>query len=87
MRRLLIILCTLGLSTPIQAQKYDWAFSAGNSKSDKCITMRTDSLGFIYAAGYFGNNIDLGTNQLNLLYTNNATSKEVWLAKFDSTIF
>lgn len=67
------------------SQRYEWAQSAGNNKSDKCITMRTDSLGFIYAAGYFGNNIDLGTNQLNLQYTNNNSSKEVWLAKFDST--
>ena len=87
MIRILLTLTIISSAFSLQAQKYEWAFSAGNNKSDKCITMRTDALGYVYAAGYFGNNIDLGINQLNLQFTNNNSSKEVWLAKFDSTGF
>lgn len=69
----------------VSAQNYIWAQSAGNIKSDKCICVRTDSLGFIYAAGYFSHDIDLGTNAVNVQAIGLPTSKEVWLAKFDST--
>ncbi len=85
MTKILLSILLLSLSVHSYSQKYEWAQSAGNSRSDKCIAIRTDALGYIYAAGYFGDNIDLGINQLNLQYTNNSSSKEVWLAKFDST--
>ena len=67
------------------AQEYVWAQSAGSARSDKCIALRTDSYGYIYAAGYFGDSLTLGTNQLGLANVANASSKEVWLAKYDST--
>ncbi|MEZ5045705.1 MAG: gliding motility-associated C-terminal domain-containing protein [Chitinophagaceae bacterium] len=67
------------------AQRWDWAQSLGNTKSDKIISVKTDSAGFIYISGYFSNSINIGTNALLLNNTANATSKELFLAKLDST--
>lgn len=73
------------LNTATFAQNWTWSQSFGNVKSDKATTIKTDSLGYIYVAGYFSTSITLGTNAYLLNYTANAQSKEIFLAKFDST--
>ncbi len=82
-----ILLLTIISFRSAQAQNYIWSLSSGSTKSDKCITVRADSLGFIYAAGYFSYDINLGTNAVNVQAIGLPSSKEVWLAKFDSTGF
>ncbi len=70
-----------------QAQNFVWAQRYGNVKSDKATTVRADKLGNVYICGYFSTSITLGTNALPLNYQYNQFSKEVILAKFDSTGF
>lgn len=79
-----ILFVAFSMSTNLQAQDYVWAQSTGNIKSDKCTSVRTDSAGYIYMAGYFSDSLTLGTNNLGLPNVANDFSKEVWLAKFDS---
>ncbi len=68
-----------------QSQSWVWAQKLGNVKSDKITSIKTDSAGYIYIAGYFSTSITLGTNALLLNYTANTQSKEIFLAKLDST--
>ncbi|MBL7753945.1 MAG: gliding motility-associated C-terminal domain-containing protein [Chitinophagaceae bacterium] len=70
-----------------QSQNWVWAQRMGNTKSDKITCIKTDSLGYVYIAGYFSNNITLGTNNLPLNYTANASSKEAFVARLDSAGF
>ncbi len=71
----------------MQAQNYNWAQRIGNKKSDKATCIKTDSAGYIYVAGYFSDSSLMGTNNVVLKYTHNASSKEAFIAKFDSTGF
>jgi gliding motility-associated-like protein len=68
----------------LKAQSWNWALKLGDIKSDKATTIKTDDSGYIYVAGYFSNQLQIGTNLLQLNYVNNATSKEIYIAKFDS---
>lgn len=68
----------------MHAQGWEWAQKIGNAKSDKITSIKTDSAGYIYIAGYFSTSITIGTNNLLLNYTANAQSKEIFLAKLDS---
>ncbi|MBP6624064.1 MAG: gliding motility-associated C-terminal domain-containing protein [Chitinophagaceae bacterium] len=87
-RKLLFIFLSIVLVIKVgHAQNYVWAQGFGNTKSDKAITVRTDSAGYIYTSGYFSDTITLGTNALLLGFTANATSKEAFLAKYDSLGF
>jgi gliding motility-associated-like protein len=72
-------------STSIMAQRVDWAGGWGNTKSDKATTVKTDDSGYIYVCGYFSNKITLGTNNILVNYVGSSSSKEVYIAKFDST--
>jgi hypothetical protein len=49
--------------------------------------IKTDTAGYIYVAGYFSDQLDLGTNNLHLNNTANPYSKEIFIAKYDSTGF
>lgn len=69
------------------AQKWEWAQRIGNIKSDKATVIKTDTAGYIYVAGYFSDQLDLGTNNLHLNNTANPYSKEIFIAKYDSTGF
>ncbi|MFN0204135.1 MAG: gliding motility-associated C-terminal domain-containing protein [Bacteroidia bacterium] len=73
------------LSSTATAQNWIWSQSFGNIKSDKATAIRTDSLGYIFVAGYFSTSVSLGNNGYQLNFTSNQQSKEVFLAKFDST--
>jgi gliding motility-associated-like protein len=66
------------------AQSWQWALKLGDIKSDKATSIKTDDSGYVYVAGYFSNQLSLGTNARILNYTNNAVSKEIYIAKFDS---
>lgn len=77
----------LGFSFNSNAQDWVWAQRLGNSKSDKIISIKTDSSGYIYISGYFSNTTTIGTNAIQLTYTANASSKEAFIAKLDSTGF
>jgi gliding motility-associated-like protein len=66
------------------AQSWQWAQRVGANKSDKVTCVKTDSAGFLYTAGYFSNIITLGTNNLQLNYTSNTNSKEIFIAKYDN---
>ncbi len=68
-----------------KAQNVIWANGFGNIKSDKGTTVKTDYQGYIYVTGYFSTILALGSNAMMLNPVGNATSKEVFLAKFDST--
>ncbi|HNF70784.1 MAG TPA: gliding motility-associated C-terminal domain-containing protein [Chitinophagaceae bacterium] len=87
MKRILFLtLCCLFLShTMLFSQKWEWAQKLGNTKSDKITCVKTDSAGYIWISGYFSTSINIGTNALLLNYTANAQSKEIFLAKLDST--
>jgi gliding motility-associated-like protein len=67
------------------AQRFDGAAGWGNTKSDKATTVKTDDSGYIYVCGYFSKTITLGTNAVVVNYVGSQTSKEVFVAKFDST--
>lgn len=85
MRRLLLVVCLLTIQHVLFAQSWQWAQKLGNLKSDKITSIKTDGQGYIYIAGYFSNSTPIGTNNLMLNFTNNATSKETFIAKLDST--
>ena len=84
---ILVTLFSFFFCTNAIAQNYVWAQKIGNTKSDKITSIKTDSAGYIYIAGYFSNKITLGTNNLALNFTANANSKEIFLAKLDSLGF
>lgn len=67
------------------AQNWVWAQRLGNTKSDKVTCIKTDGQGYIYIAGYFSTGTTIGTNAKPLTVTANATSKEAFIAKLDST--
>ncbi|MFZ4753667.1 MAG: hypothetical protein ACOYLG_10020 [Chitinophagaceae bacterium] len=71
----------------MQAQNWVWAQRMGNTKSDKIISIKTDSLGYVFISGYFSNTTTIGTNAVPLNYTANTNSKEAFIAKLDSTGF
>ncbi len=83
----LLILILLATHFSALSQNWVWAQRMGNTRSDKATCIKTDDSGFIYVSGYFSNQITLGTNAVNLNYTANTQSKEIFLAKFDSTGF
>ena len=58
---ILFILVIIGMSNLTQAQNTEWVVSLGGSNSDKGISIGTDSLGFIYASGYFNTSATFGT--------------------------
>lgn len=80
------VLC-MGLCHEMFAQNWVWAQRLGNTRSDKVTCIKTDGLGYIYISGYFSNTTTIGTNAVPLNYTANTNSKEIFLAKFDSTGF
>jgi gliding motility-associated-like protein len=84
MRYFLNIFCLLCLGFSAFGQNYNWAIRFGNTKSDKATAVKTDAFGNVYVAGYFSNTVTLGTNNIVLNFTANASSKEVFIAKFDS---
>ncbi len=73
------------LSQKTHAQAWKLALKLGNIKSDKATSVKTDDSGYVYVAGYFSNQINIGTNNLLLNFTSNAVSKEIYVAKLDST--
>jgi gliding motility-associated-like protein len=79
----IIIICISCVQS--NAQGWIWAQKVGANKSDKVTSIKTDSAGYIYTAGYFSNQVLLGTNLLTLNYTANVQSKEIFIAKYDST--
>jgi len=66
-------------------QSFKWAQRIGNSKSDKITSIKTDGIGNVYIAGYFSNSISIGSNSLLLNNVANASSKEAFIAKLDSS--
>jgi len=67
----------------LTAQNTEWVVSLGGTKSDKGISIGTDSLGYIYMSGYFNNTATFGTFTL----TNTSPSgnnKEAFVLKMDS---
>ncbi|MEE2954276.1 MAG: hypothetical protein VX347_03795, partial [Bacteroidota bacterium] len=65
------------------SQNTDWVQSFGGVESDKGISIGTDSLGFIYASGYFNTSATFG----NITLTNSpasGTNKEMFIIKMDS---
>lgn len=85
MKQLVLLLSFFLSVTTSQAQTHVWAQRFGNIKSDKITAVKTDGLGYVYIAGYFSNSLTLGTNALVLNNIANATSKEAFIAKLDST--
>jgi len=84
---LLFFFLQLILNKAADCQGWVWAQKLGNTKSDKITTIKTDSAGYVFIGGYFSTSITIGTNALLLNYTANPTSKEIFLAKLDSTGF
>lgn len=84
MKHILFLIGIVFASFTISAQSWQWAQRMGNTRSDKITSIKTDSLGFVYIAGYFSNTTTLGTNNLVLNYTANTNSKEAFIAKLDS---
>ncbi len=83
----LLTFLLLVLSNIADCQSWTWAQKVGNIKSDKVTCIKTDTAGYVYIAGYFSTSLTIGTNNLFLNYTANANSKEIFLAKLDSTGF
>lgn len=85
MRKLLFLfLCIVLLNYKSYAQTWDWAQRIGNTKSDKVTSIKTDTAGNVFIAGYFSNSISIGTNAVVLNFTSDAFSKEAFVAKLDS---
>jgi gliding motility-associated-like protein len=84
MHRILLILIIINCTSLVQAQNYKWAQAFHNTKSDKINAVRVNDSGFVFASGYFGTNIQIGTNNLLLNYTGSQSSKEAFVAKLDS---
>lgn len=81
---ILFILFATGCLTVSFGQNTEWVASLGGPNSDKGISIGTDSLGFIYASGYFNTTATFG----GITLTNSSPSgnnKEVFLVKMDST--
>lgn len=76
-----LLLCFVAV---IHAQSWVWAKRYGMRKGNKVSCVKTDDSGYVYIAGYFTQQITLGTNALPLSYTINQTSKEAFIAKLDS---
>lgn len=74
----LLILILLATHFSALSQNWVWAQRMGNTRSDKATCIKTDDSGFIYVSGYFSNQITLGTNAVNLNYTANTQSKEIF---------
>ena len=82
MKKILFLVCVV-FSINLSAQTTDWVKSFGGSKSDKGISIGTDSLGFIYISGFFNNNADFGS--FNLVYNGSQNNnKDMFVAKLDS---
>ena len=80
----LLVLFLAFMSFNLSAQTTDWVKSFGGVKSDKGISIGTDSLGFIYISGFYNTSADF--DQINLTNNNaNGTNKENFIAKLDST--
>ena len=80
----LLVLFLAFISFNLSAQTTDWVKSFGGVKSDKGISIGTDSLGFIYISGFYNTSADF--DQINLTNNNaNGTNKENFIAKLDST--
>lgn len=75
------------IHTLVYGQNWQWAQKIGNLKSDKVTSIKTDDSGYIYIGGYFSNQIQIGTNLVNLNYTGSQYSKEAFIAKLDSNGF
>jgi gliding motility-associated-like protein len=80
----LITSLLLYFATAINAQNWVWAQRYGMRKGNKVSCVKTDDSGYVYIAGYFTQQITLGTNALPLVYTINSYSKEAFIAKLDS---
>ena len=81
----LLVLFLAFMSFNLSAQTTDWVKSFGGVKSDKGISIGTDSLGFIYISGFYNTSADF--DQINLTNNNaNGTNKENFIAKLDSTL-
>lgn len=65
------------------AQNFNWALGAGGIKSDKCTSIAKDDSNYVYASGYFSAGMSIGNNNVNVAIVANATSKEIWHAKFN----
>ncbi len=83
-KSILFILFTVASFLASFSQNTEWVVSLGVLNSDKGISVGTDSLGFIYASGYFNTSATFG----GITLTNSSPSgnnKEVFLVKMDST--
>jgi hypothetical protein len=86
-RTIIFLLSLLFADVCTNAQSFQWAQKMGNVKSDKITSVKTDGSGHIYVAGYFSSNITIGTNGVVVNFVGNASSKEAFIAKLDSTGF
>ena len=83
-KSILFILLAMASFLVAFSQNTEWVVSLGGMNSDKGISIGTDSLGFIYASGYFNTSATFG----GITLTNSSPSgnnKEVFLVKMDST--
>ena len=83
-KSILFILFTVASFLASFSQNTEWVVSLGGLNSDKGISVGTDSIGFIYASGYFNTSATFG----GITLTNSSPSgnnKEVFLVKMDST--
>lgn len=83
-KKLIILVVFILAINDLNAQNWVWAQSFGIKKANKVSCVKTDDSGYVYIAGYFTQQITLGTNALPLNYTINTNSKEAFIAKLDS---
>lgn len=79
----ILFICILSIQSSF-AQSWNWAKSIGSSKSDKVITIRADLHNNVIVSGYFSYNTDLGNGVILTRTTTGGSSKEAFVAKYDS---
>lgn len=70
--------------TTSYAQSWNWVNTIGSPGSDKVINVRSDQESNVIVSGYFTNDMNLGNGVMLTRTTSGGTSKEAFVAKYDS---
>jgi hypothetical protein len=79
-----IILLIVFISLNVNAQSWNWVNTIGTPGSDKVINVRSDASSNVIVSGYFSEDVNLGNGVILTRTTSGGTSKEAFVAKYDS---
>ena len=79
-----IILLIVFISLNVNAQSWNWVNTIGTPGSDKVINVRSDASSNVIVSGYFSEDVNLGNGVILTRTTTGGSSKEAFVAKYDS---